>query len=142
MAKTYSPKKVRVIYAGRTMTGYMDGTFIKVQKTSDDYSMHVGADGEGARIESADESGSVTLTLMQTSLSNDVLSDLRARDKAGDPTGHGPLLIKDLNGATLISAAEAWIRRPPDGELSNDKGSRDWIFDSTALLIKFAGNAG
>lgn len=140
--KTYAPKKVQVVYNGRILTGFMDSTFIKIQKTSDDYSVHVGADGEGARIESADESGSVTLTLMQTSLSNDVLSAMRIKDKAGDPTGHGALLIKDLNGTTLISAAEAWIRRPPDGELANDKGSRDWIFDSTALLIMFGGNAG
>lgn len=137
--RTYSPKKVQVNYGGIILTGYMDGTFIEVDKTSDDFTPHVGADGEGARIQSADESGSVTLTLMQTSASNDALQAARDADKASGQ-GTRPLMVKDGMGTTIITAQESWIRKTPKVELSNDKGSRVWIFDSTELIVKVGGN--
>lgn len=137
--KTYSPKAVQVIYGNRILTGFMDGTFIEADKTSDDWAEHIGADGEGARVQSADESGTVTLTLMQTSASNDYLSGCRNADRASS-LGTKSLVVKDGSGRSLIFAAEAWIKKVAKSELSNDKGSRQWVFVSTNMEHFVGGN--
>ncbi len=137
--RTYAPKRVQVIYGADILTGFMDGTFIEVDKTSDDFTPHVGADGEGARVQSADESGSVTLTLMQTSASNDLLQAARDADKQTSQ-GTKSLMVKDGSGTTLILAPEAWIRKLPKVGMAGEKGSRVWVFDSTDLQVKVGGN--
>lgn len=139
MAKTYSPKKVRVIYGGVVMTGYMDGTFVEVDKTTDDFTEIVGSDGEGARIASADESGTVTITLMQTSASNDYLSNMRIKDKQTN-LNTAALTVEDGSGRTLCEATEAWIKKVAKVEMSNDKTGRAWVFASTDLRHYVGGN--
>lgn len=137
--KTYASKKVQIIYGGFLLTGTMDGTFVSAEKTTDDFTTAIGSDGEGARIQSADESGEVTFTLMQTSAGNDFLSNCRLTDKA---TGLGTknLFVKDGSGRTLIHAAEAWIKKVAKVELADGKTGREWVISSANLEIFVGGN--
>lgn len=137
--RTYSPKKVQVIVGNHVCTGLAKGSFVVVEKKEDDFTTEVGSDGEGARTQSADESGSVTITLMQTSASNDVLSGLRDADKASGAAVF-PLMIKDGSGRTIVTAAEAWIRKVPNSDFSDQKTDRPWIIDSAILIHKLGGN--
>lgn len=137
--RTYSPKKVQVIVGSHICTGYAKGSFVVVEKKEDDFTTEVGSDGEGARTQSADESGSVTITLMQTSASNDVLSELRDADKISGAAVF-PLMIKDGSGRTIVIAAEAWIRKVPNSDFADQKTDRAWIIDSAILIHKLGGN--
>lgn len=139
MAKTYNPKRYVISFGGHTLTGFADGTFVSVQKAADDFTKVVGADGEVARSASADESATVTLTLLQTSRSNDVLSAFRREDKLTN-LGKKPLLIKDLNGTTVASAAEAWIARGPNIENAKEISPRVWVIDCSHLFEHIGGN--
>jgi hypothetical protein len=76
---------------------------------------------------------------MQTSASNDFLSDLRDADKLSGAAPF-PLMIKDGSGRSLYSAAEAWIRKVPNSEFSDGKTDRAWIIDAAVLLQHVAGN--
>ncbi len=127
--QTYDPKKVIVTFGGTPLSGYADGTFITVAPSADTFAKVVGADGEVARGRSNDDTAEVTITLMQTSLSNKVLSTIRAADKIGS-SGILPLSITDLSGASLYFWPQAWIRRSPDGEFAKEVGERAWIFDT------------
>lgn len=137
--RTYAPKKVQVIYNGRILTGFMDGTFVKCSQNADDFTEFVGADGEGARIASSDESGMVEVTLMSTSASNDYLSQQRALDKQTNQNT-GTLLVKDGSGRSLHQATEAWLKRSPDKEYADGKSGCTWTIVTTKLQHFVGGN--
>lgn len=139
MAKTYSPKKVVVSYKGQILSGFADGTFVKVERASASFAKTVGADGEVARTASADRSGKVTVTLLQSSISNDLLSQNLNTDELTN-LNTGPLMIKDTSGTTLVLASEAWIMGQPAPELGKELGSREWVFETGNLEMFTGGN--
>ena len=137
--KTYNAKKVLISFAGKTLTGTLDGSFVKVSRNNDSFMLAIGSDGEAARAANADKSGTVTVTLMQTSPSNDDLSNLMNADELTN-TGTGALFVKDASGRTLVSAVEAWIRKPADVEFAREITGREWVFETGNLEIFNAGN--
>lgn len=109
MAENYDFKKVSVIVNKIIITGYMDGEPISVTKNEDDVSPHVGADGEVTYAESADETGTITLTLKQSSA---VMPQLTALRKAKTLF---PISIVDSNTRGVKhSGAEARIMKMPE----------------------------
>lgn len=80
--KTYDPKKVSLMVAGRFIVGYMDGTFISAQKNEDNITPHVGADGEVTFTEKADNTGMITVTLKQNSSSLSFIRQLATQKQA------------------------------------------------------------
>jgi hypothetical protein len=137
--KTYDPKAVAIIIAGIPISGIADGTFITAARDNPMWNSGAGSDGEGYRAKSNDKSGTVTLTLLQTSASNDALSALAKLDEAsGD--GVGPLLIKDNSGRTLIAAESCWIEKPADAEFAREISNREWTLKSDAIEFLNAGN--
>src|SRR4051812_46637986 len=120
-SKTYDPKRNVLAFLGLNITGYAEGTFIKVARGADTFTKHVGSDGEVARTRSRDKSGSITITLMGSSLSNDDLSVAAALDELrGD--GVGPILLKDLQGSSIAGGPNAWVRKVPDLERAKELG--------------------
>lgn len=127
MAKTYDPNEVSLIVGAIPISGYADGSFIECSKESPDFNDVVGADGEVARSKSNDPRWTLTITLLQTSQSNAVLSALRASDLlAGNGAGVVPVLIKDNQGTTLMAFANAWIMNPPDVTFDREATERAW----------------
>ena len=139
MAKSYSPKKVQVNFLNQVISGFADGEFVMAAMNNDQVSLVVGADGEGARAMSADNSGTVKLTLLQTSLGNDILSEALRADRLSN-INVGPLLIVDTSGRTLVMAAEAWVKKFADVSLDKDVKAREWTIESADLQMTVAGN--
>ena len=127
--KTYNPKDIVITFGGYPLTGFADGTFLMVAPKNDRFTPVSGADGEAARAKSNDKTYEVTLTLLQTSLSNNYLSGILALDDISNE-GKLPLLITDVRGTTLFSFLQAWIRIPPTSEFSKEISNREWIFDT------------
>ena len=139
MAKTYNPKRVQLAIGPHIVTGFADGTFIQVERTSDQFQVVIGADGEAARAASADKSGTLTLTLMQTSASNDFLSTALLTDEQTN-LNTMPLLMKDVSGRTLVQAAEGWIKKYATIEFGKEIVSREWVYETGELFIHEGGN--
>lgn len=137
--RTYDPKKVLVIIGGVPMSGFSDGDFIKAVRDEDAFMKKVGVDGETSRAKNNNRSGSLTLTLMQTSLSNDVLSGFAAADELAS-AGVVPVLIKDLSGTTTFFSSDAWIKKMPEGGFGKEVGTREWVLDTTAIDAFIGGN--
>jgi hypothetical protein len=138
MAKTYNPKNHAVTVMGYPMSGFGD-TFISVAYNADAFTTVIGADGEVSRVQSSDMSGEITLTLKQTSASNDVLSDLAIADRLLGLTT-GPVFIKDIGGTTVVMASEAWIKKMPDLELGKDGSEREWVLSCGNIQMFVGGN--
>lgn len=137
---TYAPEKVAIIFGGAIMSGYADGTFVNIERNTETFQTVVGADGESTRVKSADQSGKVTITLKQSSDSNDILSGFEAAD-AASLQGYLPLLVKDANGRSLYAAENAWIEKPADAEFGKDLNTREWVIQCDKLIPFTGGNA-
>jgi hypothetical protein len=137
--ETYSPKKVQVIVGVALIQGFADGTFINVERSVDAFTLSVGADGEASRVHSPDRSGTITITLAQTSDSNDILSALAIADDLS-LQGTIPVLVKDNNGRTLVEANTAWVKKLPAQEYSKEMSTREWVIECAELNIHVGGN--
>ncbi len=127
--KTYDPKAVVVTFNGIPITGFTDGDFVQVAVANDAFAKKVGANGEVGRARSNDDTAEVTITLMQTSPSNKLLSDVHNLDKATG-AGKGPLSIKDLNGESVWYFPDAWIKKAPDFTRGKEIADVAWVFDT------------
>lgn len=137
--ETFDPKQLLISIGGVPMQGLADGTFISIERQEDAYTAVSGADGQVARVKSNNAIGTLTLTLMQTSSSNQVLSAFALADQRNNG-GTFPVLIKDLQGTTLIFSAEGWIQRMPTIEYSKDMSNREWIITLSELTYNIGGN--
>lgn len=139
MFKNYDPGRVVMSFRGIPVRGVMDGTFISVARAEDSFEMAVGAQGDVTRVRNRNRAGRVTLTLQQASPSNDLLSAVAVQDELFG-LGFGPLMIKDLNGTTLVMAGVAWIVRPSDIEFADAATGREWMFDCAELVMSVGGS--
>jgi hypothetical protein len=137
IVRTYDPKLVIATFGGIIFTGYAEGSFIQVAGNGDKFEKSRGADGTVDRINKNAFDYSITITLKQTSLTNDAMSAVLNADLISN-AGKFPFTLKDLNGTTLLSAAQAWIRKDPDDEYSDSLGTRQWILD-TGIAAKVTG---
>lgn len=136
--RNYTPLEVTFAFGGQNITGYMDGTFIEVERDEDAFLKLVGSLGTTVRAQNLNRSGKVTLTLLAASPSNDLLNAIADEDER-DRTGVRSLTIKDLGGATRVHAGEAWISKRPKMERGKEAGSCVWVFDCADLEITVGG---
>ena len=132
MAKTYDPKQVSVIIGGYIVSGYADGTFVTLARNNDNWTRQGGADGEQTRAKSNDRSGLLTITLMQSSLSNGVLQGFAIADELGN-SGTFSFLVKDNNGTEIAAAEIAWVQKPSDKSYAKENENREWIIETGEL---------
>lgn len=132
MIRTYDPKQVVVLVGATPIGGFSDGSSVKVSRSNDMFTKSSGMDGVLSRVKSNDVSGEVTLTLAQTSPSNDVLSDYANRSADNDTFA---LSIQDLFGNSLYTSDAAWIKKHADAEFSKDISNREWILECSDLVM-------
>jgi len=138
MFAQYDPAKLIVIFRTRRISGFGTGTYVTFEKTQNAFEFEVGGLGDVVRRRITDESGTVGLTLLQTAPSNGYLTESLALDiRTG--RGFGPLLIRDLNGTTVASAAIAWVRKSARVELANTVSDREWMIDCARLRVHVGG---
>lgn len=137
---TYSPKDVLITLAGlHTVSGYADGTFVRVTKDMKPFTKVRAMDGEMSRMYSEDHGYRVELTLMQSSSTNNILSMLYNIDTA-TRIGKFPLFIKDSLGQSSFMAGTAWIEEIPELSFGSGMETRTWVFGCSDAVIVFGGN--
>jgi hypothetical protein len=139
--KVYDPDSVAIVAFGIPITGYADGTFISVEFNEDFFTLSVGTSGDACRAKSNNKSARVTLTLMQSSASNDLLTAVMAADLVSpNGDGIGPFIMKDNTGRTAYTAQNMWIVKAPTVDFSREVGSREWVFETDAMIAYVGGN--
>ncbi len=138
MFGTYDPKKVIVSFGGVEIGGFGEDSIIKVSPMGDGISSVVGCSGDVVRTISPDNRHEVTLTLLQSSASNDYLSAIYQRDKrVGD--GVLPLLIKDLSGRMTFFDSAAWVTKQPEVNRGNTANPNEWVLNTAGNGELFVG---
>jgi hypothetical protein len=135
----YDPGRISASWKGIQLLGFMDGTFISGERSEDAFEMSVGAGGDVTRVRNRNRTGMVTVTLQAASPSNDLLSAQALLDEKFG-VGYGPLLVKDLNGNTVLEASVAWIQKVPNVEFADEGSGREWIFACADLVMHVGGS--
>jgi len=137
--KTYDPKQVQLIIGLVPISGFADGEFINIERDEDTFTKISGADGEVSRAKSNNKMGELSVILLQTSASNDILSAFMLADELAN-SGVIPIFIKDSLGLTTLFAAEGWVKKPPAITFDKEIGEREWVFDLANVDIFVGGN--
>lgn len=138
---TYDAAQVILSINGTVLGGYADGTFIEVERTSASFTKVVGADGRTSRAKTNDISGSVTITLAQTSPSNDVLSSLHNQDLI-DSSAIFPVMMQDASGSTVLFTGTGWVEGLPKTDFAKDISNRAWVIHISNMQFSITGNTG
>lgn len=137
---TYSPSDVTITLAGiHAVTGYADGTFVRIKKDIKPFAKVRAMDGEIARQYFDDAGYKVELTLMQSSPTNNILSMLYNVDTVTH-MGKIPLFIKDTRGQTSFLAGTAWIEEIPEVTFGAELDTRTWVFGCSDVAMTIGGN--
>lgn len=137
--KTYDPKMIVITFGTIPISGYAEGTFVRVNRSGDAFAKSKGAGGDVERINRNQGDFEVSVTLQQTAGTNAELSAALAADMATN-AGVFPLTIKDLLGQTLFYAPQAWIRKDPEWEDGDELNAREWTFDTGISSNLLGGN--
>lgn len=140
MTRQYDPDKTNLVTGPHLVSGYSPETFIQVQQVeAEKWITRVGADGEVGRSRRNDDRATIIVTLQQESPSNDVFSALLLADRNG--RGVFPVMLKDLFGTTVASAAEAYFQGPPaEVGFGIELQNRQWTIYVPRLVMHVGGN--
>lgn len=136
---TYEFNQVTVALGPILMDGFQNGEGVVIAHDAPRFTKVVGIDGKVTRNKSHNRMATVTIKLMQTSAQNDLLSALLNTDSEA-PNGAGilPIYIRDRNGRSLHTGAEAWIEGFGDVTYDAEATAREWVI-GVARLESFTG---
>lgn len=136
----YCPESVNCLIGGIIpVEGFVDGTFISVDKDEMPYSSVRMPDGTVARKKNTSQTYTITITLHNGAETNNLLTKMWQIDELTD-RGKFPLLIKDQSGSDLLFSTESWIEGIPSMTKSNAIDSRVWVIKSAYAVINIGGN--
>lgn len=132
---TYDPSQVVGTFLGSIVTGFQS---IKAERDEEMWSFKTSTDGKTIRVKNLNKQGTITFTLQQNSPMNDVLAAASALDEATN-AALGPFSLTDLNGTTVVFAANACIAKPTAAEFAKDPTDREWVLKCDNLQIFVGG---
>jgi len=127
-ATTFSADAWTFMFAGITIeTGKGPDEFLKLEQQEDDISYTAGIDGEGVFSVNKNTYTKCTLTLLQTSKGNGVLSAIHNASKLADGLP-APLAISDRKGTSKSISPSCMILKMPDETVAKQAGVCVWEF--------------
>lgn len=138
--KTYDAKRINITIGSHIVKGYAADTFLTIEGDGDGTQAQSGADGEVARSLSNNRLTTLTLTLQQTSDSNDFLSDLLKRDRASGGGGIVALQVVDLRGTSVFAASQAWVVKFANQEFGAEVSDREWTLQGVETDANVGGS--
>lgn len=125
--KSYRANEVLVDLGGKKITGRGDDEFVSIADSEALTSKLVGTDGEVVVSQHNDESGEVTLTVLQTSDANDILQDQADAQRRGPGIPYKQLTIRDLNGRAKFVFPYTWIQAKPTVVYAKGARAHAWV---------------
>lgn len=118
------PKEVHIIVGKKRVSGFARGQYFSAEKINDDVSFEEGVDGEQVWVEIPSEAWNISLVLMQSSRSNDVLWEIRqaARTAPGSP----PVPLAVIHRGTKLVSAACRIVKPAAVTFADGVETRTW----------------
>lgn len=131
---TFDIKTVYFKYGGSLITGFAEGSVIRIEMKNDLFSLLVGADGLGGRAKSNDESARITTILMPNSPGNLIFHGALMLDRAKS-AGALPLSIDDAATGDQFAALGAWVVKDPGRDMQKTIQGVEWILETDRLVV-------
>ncbi len=138
---TVDPASLNVMFGTHRLAGWGPGDYVGVVYDVEAFNSLVGVDGLGAWAKNQNLAATVTLTLMQTSDSNDRMSAFHLADRATPNGIQLPFVVREKGGRTLFTADKARILKIPDTVWSDTVQVRAWQVRSLRLIPFVGGKA-
>ena len=134
------PAKYIINYGGANIQGYADGVYSSFEMDEDFYNDTTGADGLTTRIRTNNNTGVLTVTLLQSSPSNTILQVFFDIDRTTPRGAPQPLMLKNLLGSELLSSSASWVRKLPSLDQGKEVQNRVWVIKVADAKVFAGGN--
>lgn len=123
-------------------SGFAEGEFVTIEMEGDDFTDKAGADGEVVRAKSNDRRATIKVKLLQGSLGNTLLSQLRQTDiNAPNGAGVGVFqLIDRSSGVRVAYAQKSWISKPPAVSRGKEGVEYEWTLRAAHMDLRPEGS--
>lgn len=145
---TYAPGKLTIVIAQESsgiahiVSGFSEDSIVQIERVAETYTMYTGADNFSTRTLNSNTSARITLSLQQSSTSNDILNALYTSDRNDPgPEGFFSIHIKDSSGRGDFFSDDAYVGVVPNSNYSNTVQTREWIIHAHDLQSVIGGNA-
>lgn len=130
--KTFDPNQLSVVVGTAPILGFAEDTMISIETEDPQYNDNTDIHGNVTRYKVNRNTAKVTITLTESSTSNDLLSNFAEADRISD-AGVFPIMIKDPNGTSLFSSTAAYIDQIPNVEFGAEAKTREWSIKATNI---------
>lgn len=135
---TYSPKDVSLNIGGYPVAGWQS---ITISRSVKGWTVIRGIRGKNTRVRNSDTSATIILTLMGSSPTNDVFSQIHELDLEFG-TARIAMTLKDTSGSSVFSTNEAYIVSYPSAAFTGQIEDRTWeLFAQTTETYVVGGNS-
>lgn len=135
---TYSPSDVMLTIGGYDIDRWES---ITIARNAQGFTPIRGIRGKNTRVVNKDTSAVIQIPILQTSQSNEVLSEIHSQDLING-TGRLVLMLKDNSGNSVFTSNEAYILGYPETVFSGTFEYRIWsIYCQTTATYIIGGNA-
>jgi hypothetical protein len=143
---TYSPSDVDFLIDGYKITGWES---ISIKRDRDSYTFVSGIRGKNTRVRNYDKAAIITIDVLQTSETHDVLNQIHSKDVADGGSADVStadnarliVTIKDRSGTSALQSEDAYITGYPEMKFSQDFETRTWVIKClTTSIFKCGGN--
>lgn len=140
--RTYVPSGVNLSILGIDVDGFPDGTFITITPQNQTFTFRSALDGSTMAVKSTHQEYKITITLEQTSASNDWLQILHDIKKSMPVAIQTPIMINDKSGSTTFFATDCWLSNEVTSNFSNGIENVQWEIWCKKGVYKRGGNGG
>lgn len=135
---TYVPSDVKIIISGWHLTGVVS---VSLKFDSKPFTVHKGIKGEHTRVFNSDLYSILTIEVLQTSATNDVLSQILEQDRRVG-SARLVLTVQDTSGTSLLQSSNCFLSRFPDNGFDNGFQTRKWDIEILSFVNgRVGGNA-
>ena len=115
------------------------GDFVAIETDTDAWSREADLSGNATRVRNNNGGGRIRVTLSASSPTNTKLSAMAAADAISENVV-GALVLRDLNGNTVVECDGAFLVDIPDFSFGSERGSRTWTWECAAIRVVLGGH--
>jgi len=139
MIKSHNPQDWLIYFAGNAIGDQI--VSVEITPNSPEAEVVRGIDGNATRVVNNDHSYTITLTLLASSVANNILSAIMTAQRSGaNPAGVGAFSATNIITREEISSAKCFIINAPTLTVGAELGERVWTLHAEDCVVSHRGS--
>lgn len=128
--KSFDANQLSVVFGVSPIVGFAKDNALTIETENAQWGQTVDLRGNVSRYRINNNVSKITLSLVQSSSSNSLLSNYVELDNQSG-AGTFPIIIKDSNSTTLFTSQSAYVLQVPSNEYGEEEKNREWVIMAT-----------